>query len=122
MDRNDSLEPVTTNFEEFKTGSRYAKIVNANNVINPEKPSRYSPLSGSFANECTLSMMPDLTINAPKRLKAKIKIPKNMVQVFRTFDFEDANIECINAVAASHGMRATFSTGSQNQYPPHPNS
>ena len=36
MDRNDSLEPVTTNFEEFKTGSRYAKIVNANNVINPE--------------------------------------------------------------------------------------
>ena len=51
MDRNDSLEPVTTNFEEFKTGSRYAKIVNANNVINPEKPSRYSPLSGSLANE-----------------------------------------------------------------------
>jgi hypothetical protein len=67
-------------------------------------------------------MMPDLTINAPKRLNAKIKIPKNIVQVCRTFDFEEANKECINAVAASHGMRATFSTGSQNHYPPHPNS
>jgi hypothetical protein len=51
MDRNDSLEPVTTNFEEFKTGSRYAKIVSENSVINPEKLRRYRPLSGSFANE-----------------------------------------------------------------------
>ena len=51
MDRNDSLEPVTTNFEEFKAGSRYAQIVSANHVISPEKLRRYSPLSGSFANE-----------------------------------------------------------------------
>ena len=122
IDRNDSLEPVTTNFEEFKAGSRYAKIDKARSEINPEKPKRYNPLSGSFANECTLSIIPDLTINAPKRLNAKIKMPKNIVQVLRTFDFEDANNECINAVAASHGMRATFSTGSQNQYPPQPNS
>jgi hypothetical protein len=50
-DRNDSLEPVTTNFDEFKTGIRYAKIVSENSVINPEKLRRYSPLSGSFANE-----------------------------------------------------------------------
>ena len=63
---------MTTNFEEFKSGSRYAKIVSASNVINPEKPKRYKPLSGSFANECTLSIMPDLTIKAPKRLNAKI--------------------------------------------------
>src|SRR6476469_7169223 len=28
--------------------------------------------------------------------------------------------ECRNAVAASHGMSAAFSTGSQAQYPPHP--
>ena len=91
IDKNDSLEPVTTNFEEFKAGSRYAKIDRARSVINPEKPKRYNPLSGSFANECTLSIIPDLTINAPKRLNAKIKMPKNMVQVLRTFDFEDAN-------------------------------
>ena len=50
IDRNDSLEPVTTNFEEFKAGSRYAKIDRARSVINPEKPKRYNPLSGSFAN------------------------------------------------------------------------
>ena len=122
IDKNDSLEPVTTSFEEFKAGSRYAKIDNAINVIKPEKLKRYNPLSGSFANECTLSIMPDLTINAPKRLSAKIKIPRNIVQVLRIFDLEDANNECINAVAASHGIRATFSTGSQNQYPPQPSS
>ena len=28
--------------------------------------------------------------------------------------------ECSNAVATSHGSRATFSTGSQAQYPPQP--
>ena len=122
MDRNDSLEPETTNFEEFKAGSRYAKIVRASRVIEPEKLKRYNPLSGSFANECTLSIIPDLTINAPNRLNAKIRMPKNMVQVLRTSDFEDANKECMNAVAASQGIRATFSTGSQNQYPPQPNS
>ena len=122
MDRNDSLEPETTNFEEFKAGSRYAKIVKASRVIEPEKLKRYNPLSGSFANECTLSIIPDLTINAPNRLNAKMRIPKNMVQVLRTSDFEDANKECMNAVAASQGIRATFSTGSQNQYPPQPNS
>ena len=122
IDKNDSLEPETTSFEEFKTGSRYAKIDSESSVIKPEKPKRYNPLSGSFANECTLSIIPDLTINAPKRLNAKIKIPRNIVQVLRIFDLEDAYNECINAVAASHGIRATFSTGSQNQYPPQPNS
>jgi hypothetical protein len=122
IERNDSFEPVTTNFEEFNAGSRYAKIVNASNVMSPEKLKRYRPLFGSFANEWTLSMIPDLTINAPNKLKVKIKIPKNIVQVFNTSDFEAAKSECINAVAASHGIRATFSTGSQNQYPPQPNS
>ncbi len=28
--------------------------------------------------------------------------------------------ECRNAVAASHGISAALSTGSQAQYPPHP--
>ena len=115
IERKDSFEPETTNFDAFKDGILYAKTPNANNVIRPEKIKRYNPLCGSFANEWTLSMIPDLTIKAPKRLRAKIKIPKNIVQVFRTLDFEEAYNECINAVAASHGIKATFSTGSQNQ-------
>ena len=114
IERNDSFEPDTINLDTFKEGSLYEKIPNANNVIKPEKIRRYKPLWGSFANECTLSIIPDLTINAPKRLKAKIKIPKNIVQVFKTLDFEEAYNECIKAVAASHGISATFSTGSQN--------
>ena len=90
IDRNDSLEPVTTNFEEFKAGSRYAKIDRARSVINPEKPKRYNPLSGSFANECTLSIIPDLTMNAPKRLRIKTESPKKRVQDLSTPDLVDA--------------------------------
>ena len=45
-----------------------------------------------------------------------------IVQTLRIDDFDDALSEWINAVAANHGIKATFSTGSQNQYPPHPNS
>ena len=81
IDRNDSLEPVTTNFEEFKAGSRYAKIDRARSTINPEKPKRYNPLSGSFANECTLSIIPDLTINAPNKLSEKTRIDNKIVQI-----------------------------------------
>ena len=67
-------------------------------------------------------MIPDLTIKAPNRLKEKINIPRNIVQAFKTFDLEEANNECMKAVDASQGIKATFSTGSQNQYPPQPNS
>ena len=34
---------------------------------------------------------------------------------YQSVDFEEAYNECIKAVAASHGIKATFSTGSQNQ-------
>ena len=122
IDKNDSLEPVTINFDDCISGSLYANIPREIRVINPEKPNRYKPRCGSFANEWTLSIIPERTINAPNRLKANIKIPKNNVHVFRMLDFEEAKSECINAVAASHGIRATFSTGSQNQYPPQPSS
>ena len=37
-------------------------------VINPSK---YSPLSGSFANEWTLSIIPERTIKAPNKLNEK---------------------------------------------------
>ena len=122
IDKNDSLEPVTINFDDCIFGSLYANIPSEIRVIKPEKPNRYMPRCGSFANEWTLSIIPERTINAPNKLKANIKIPKNKVHVFKILDFEDAKSECINAVAASHGIRATFSTGSQNQYPPQPSS
>ena len=67
-------------------------------------------------------MIPDLTINAPNRLNEKTKIDNKIVQILKIDDFDDALSEWIKAVAANQGIRATFSTGSQNQYPPHPNS
>ena len=67
-------------------------------------------------------MIPDLTINAPNKLNEKTKIDNKIVQILKIDDFDDALSEWIKAVAANQGIRATFSTGSQNQYPPHPNS
>ena len=116
------MEKVNINFDDCIFGSLYANIPREIRVIKPEKPNRYKPRCGSFANEWTLSIIPERTINAPNKLKANIKIPKNKVHVFKILDFEEAKSECINAVAASHGIRATFSTGSQNQYPPQPSS
>ena len=67
-------------------------------------------------------MIPDLTINAPNKLKEKTKIDSKIVQTLSCDDFIDTLSEWTNAVAASQGIKATFSTGSQNQYPPQPNS
>ena len=44
-----------------------------------------------------------------------------------TQDVSDAllsntTMQCNNAVSVSHGIKETFSTGSQNQKPPHPSS
>ena len=92
------------------------------NTITEINANKYSPLCGSLANEWTLSIIPDLTINAPKRLKEKTVIDSNIVHVLRWEDFIETFNECSKAVAANHGIKATFSTGSQNQYPPQPNS
>ena len=43
-------------------------------IIVPINASKQRPLCGSFANECTLSIIPDLTMKAPKRLNEKTDI------------------------------------------------
>ena len=50
-------------------------------IISPIKAKRYKPLSGSFAKEWTLSIIPDLTMNAPKRLNEKTRIDNRIVQI-----------------------------------------
>jgi hypothetical protein len=62
-----------------------------------------------------LSIIPDLTIKAPNRLNENTMIERSRFHILSTFDFEATLKECIKAVAASHGINATFSTGSQNQ-------
>ena len=54
-------------------------------------------------------------MKAPNKLKEKTIIESNNVHILKIADFEDALKEWINAVAASQGIKATFSTGSQNQ-------
>ena len=122
IDINDSFEkrfilPIGLIIENLniKRDKEIIKIIPIN--IN-----KYRPLSGSFAKEWTLSIIPDLTINAPKRLKEKTEIDNKIVQTLRWEDFIGTLKEWRKAVAANHGIKATFSTGSQNQYPPHPNS
>ena len=73
-------------------------------IRNPVKANKYNPLSGSFANECTLSIIPDLTIKAPKRLKEKTIIDNKIVHILKRDDFDETFREWINAVAASQGI------------------
>jgi len=112
---NDSLEKVLITEPELSIEN-----LDENKVIDPIinipiNVNKYNPLSGSFAKEWTLSIIPDLTIKAPNKLKEKTIIESKMVQILSDDDLEDTLRECIKAVAANHGIKATFSTGSQNQ-------
>ena len=80
------------------------------------------PLLGSEAKEWTEVSTPDLTINVPKREREKPKIESRIDHEYNFFLKSVTIIEWINAVAISQGIKATFSTGSQNHQPPHPNS
>ena len=88
----------------------------------PRIQSRYTPRSGSSAKECTLVMIPERTTNAPTRLKEKARIARRIVQLFSVSRFSTTIAECRSAQAISHGMKLTFSTGSQNHQPPQPSS
>ena len=60
-------------------------------------------------------MIPDLTINAPNKLKEKTSNAKSIVQDLWALVSAETFNEWMNAVAANQGINATFSTGSQNQ-------
>ena len=81
-----------------------------------------SPLEGSLANVCIEFKIPDLTRKVPLILNAKVAIESMTVQFFNEFLFSKTKTQCSNVVRANHGIKETFSTGSQNQKPPHPNS
>ena len=81
-----------------------------------------SPLSGSFANVWTEFNMPDLTKKVPHMLRVKVEIDKITTHEVNNNLFSKTKIQWINVVKASQGISDTFSTGSQNQKPPQPNS
>ena len=80
------------------------------------------PLSGSLANVWTEFKIPDLTKNVPHILKVKVAIERIITQEVKIDFFSNTKIQCKRVVKASHGIKETFSTGSQNQKPPQPNS
>ena len=81
-----------------------------------------TPRSGSFAKACTDVKTPDRTINVPIKENPKARMARRMVQLFKLSRFSTTIAECNKAAARSHGIKEAFSTGSQNQKPPQPNS
>ena len=82
----------------------------------------YNPLSGSLTNVWTEFKIPDRTRKVPHILKVKVAIDKTTTHEVRISFLSKTNTQCNNVVSANHGIKDTFSTGSQNQKPPQPNS
>ena len=61
-------------------------------------------------------------MNVPTIDIAKAMIESKIHQLANIPLFSITKIECNRAVAITQGIRDAFSTGSQNQKPPHPNS
>ena len=81
-----------------------------------------TPRSGSLANACTEVSTPERTMKVPINEKPKAKIANNIVQALSASRFSTTMAECNSAAEISQGIKLAFSTGSQNQNPPHPSS
>ncbi|CAI8221947.1 Uncharacterised protein [marine metagenome] len=81
-----------------------------------------TPRSGSLAKACTEVSTPDRTMKVPIKEKPNARIANKIVQAFNASLFSTTIAECSKATEINHGIRLAFSTGSQNQNPPQPNS
>ena len=82
----------------------------------------YNPLSGSFANVWTEFNIPDLTKKVPQTLSVNVDMHKIIDQDPKDDLLPKTKMQCNKAVKLIHGINEIFSTGSQNQKPPQPNS
>jgi hypothetical protein len=98
------------------------KTNNEIKISTNKKDKINKPLSGSFAKVCTEFKIPDRTKNVPHILNVNVVIDRIITHDLRTDLFSKTKTQCNNVVSANHGIKETFSTGSQNQNPPHPNS
>ena len=80
------------------------------------------PLAGSLANVCTEFNIQDINKKVPHMLNMNVVIDNITTQEVRTALLSNTIMQCNNAVNVNHGIKETFSTGSQNQNPPHPSS
>ena len=75
-----------------------------------------------MANVCTEFNIPDLTKKVPHILRVNVVIDNITTQDVSAAFLSSTTMQCNSAVNVSHGIKETFSTGSQNQKPPHPSS
>ena len=106
----------------LRLGPRQANSANAPPMVTTSSNRIKTPRVGSDAKACTEVITPERTRKVPKRLNAKAIMARNIVQLFKVSRFSETIAECSRAVAASHGMKDAFSTGSQNHQPPQPSS
>ena len=95
---------------------------NDKNIKQNKKIRINKPLSGSLANVWTEFRIPDLTKKVPHMLKVKVAMDNMITHEVRISFLSRTKIQCKRVVKASQGIKETFSTGSQNQNPPQPNS
>ncbi len=81
-------------------------------TIRQRKPRNQPPIE-LFAKEWIESITPERVRNVPKSERLKASATRIMFQTFSIPRFSWIITEWRNAVAASHGMSAAFSTGSQ---------
>ena len=75
------------------------------------KPRNQGPIELSVKEWIEL-MIPERVRKVPNSASAKAPITRTTFQIFSIPRFSWIITECRNAVAASHGMSAAFSTGS----------
>ena len=71
--------------------------------------------SPDCVNECTDETTPLRVRKVPKIVSVKVRSTSTMFHIFSMLRFSWIITECRNAVHASHGMNAAFSTGSHAQ-------
>ena len=103
-------------------GARSANSRSDPPITIASSPRMNTPRVGSLAKEWTELRMPDRTRNVPDKDSANVPIASNTVQTFSASRFSTTIALCSSAVPVSQGMSEPFSTGSQNQNPPHPRS
>ena len=76
------------------------------------KPRNHGPIE-LCVNEWIELTIPERVRNVPKTARQKASTTSSTFQTFSIPFFSCTITECRNAVAASHGISAAFSTGSQ---------
>src|SRR6267142_1084203 len=89
-------------------------------IVAMSSPPNHQPIE-DCANACTELTTPLRVRNVPRIDSMKVTKMSHTFQTFIMPRFSCIITEWRNAVAVSHGISEAFSTGSQPQYPPHPN-